>query len=907
MSISGPSHMPTGSFGHSRRPPRGHMRSGNWPQLPSSAMAPTIENEEQESSEPVEHVANGHDHHHHDTEHSYSHGRTPSLISNHNHSHSHNHSCGHGLSYSVTGANVEDSEESQMSGTKSSDAYTTPSQGSDNTPISYEITTGILTGIPWSLLSWYMRQYTAPTSHKVWRMLKTAAAKQKFLKTYSPETAVDTVWWRALVLVSVIMLTTAGIALFRRQRASQSLQNAPGLQLSASSAQKAFLRTLSLLLPIYAGMVIGGTMVALALSLTYAAGIPTVFQIEWKSGKLRERLGNKKASLFVLSLFLVLNVLGYDFPIDTQPFRGYIALIVSIFVLRPPFATPRDSIPAVQKIDANSVSQLVDGFMVLVSQQASALSNGPLISSSEDIHLTLASGGVVGLFCMLVSPFRAAKIPFGISDLINTLFIALAFAISMIFSSPAGLRSRRKIGFVTTALVVVFTSAVPHEESSRIAHFSWSILAALCYFAAVFDDPKPGEITPAKSELSTVTKFLLKQGESWPILHSILSKEDSRKIFYFMCLNFGFMLIQLTYGFVTGSLGLLSDSIHMFFDCLALVVGLSASVMSRWHPSVRFPYGYGKVDTLSGFANGVFLMIISVEIIYEAVERLTSGSEMRRIEELLVVSIAGLAVNLVGIMAFDHGHAHGHDHGHGHGHDHSHGNENMHGIFLHIMADTLGSVAVVISTILVHFYGWSGFDPLASCFIAILIFASAVPLVSSTASSLLLAMPADVEYNLRDTLAGVSTLRGVVGYTVPKFWLDDTSASSGHDHDHGHDHGHGHSHDHSHSHGHSHNHNQHDHHDHDHTHEHDHDHTHEHDHDHDHSHHHKHSSEPKILGMIHIIASRNADLEDVRRRTVEFLSEKNMDIVVQVEREGEGKCWCVSNGSTIGSRSSYIK
>jgi solute carrier family 30 (zinc transporter), member 5/7 len=348
------------------------------------------------------------------------------------------------------------------------------------------------------------------------------------------------------------------------------------------------------------------------------------------------------------------------------------------------------------------------------------------------------------------------------------------------------------------------------------------------------------------------------------------------------------MLIQLTYGFVTGSLGLLSDSIHMFFDCLALVVGLSASVMSRWPPSVRFPYGYGKVDTLSGFANGVFLMIISVEIIYEAIERLSSGSEMRRIEELLVVSIAGLAVNLVGIMAFDHGHAHGHG-----GHDHSHGNENMHGIFLHIMADTLGSVAVVISTILVHFYGWSGFDPLASCLIAILIFASAVPLVSSTASALLLALPADVEYNLRDTLAGVSTLRGVVGYTVPKFWLDDTS-SAGHDHEH--EHGHSHSHSHGH-HGH----------DHDHDHDHDHEHTHSdsHHHDHDHGHDHSHS-ESKVVGTIHIIASRNADLEDVRKRTVDFLKEKNMDIVVQVEREGEGKCWC-GNGSTIGNRSPYMK
>lgn len=335
-------------------------------------------------------------------------------------------------------------------------------------------------------------------------------------------------------------------------------------------------------------------------------------------------------------------------------------------------------------------------------------------------------------------------------------------------------------------------------------------------------------------------------------------------------LNFAFMLVQLSYGFLTGSLGLLSDSIHMFFDCVALIVGLCAAVMSKWPPNSRFPHGYGKVDTLSGFANGIFLMlvtrdadnppltvsrIISVEIIYEAVERLSTGSQMHRISELLVVSAAGLAVNLVGIFVFEHGDGH-----HGHGHSHSHGNENMHGIFLHILADTLGSVAVVISTVLVHYSGWSGFDPIASCLIAILIFASAVPLVSSTAKSLLLTLPADAEYNVRDTLAGVSTLRGVVGYTVPRFWLNDTATSSAHDHDHA---------------------------------------CHAHDHDHDHAHDHAHEKlDPHVLGVIHVISSRGADLDDVRQRTVDFLRERDMDILVQVERDGDGRCWCGGGNKT---------
>jgi solute carrier family 30 (zinc transporter), member 5/7 len=73
-------------------------------------------------------------------------------------------------------------------------------------------------------------------------------------------------------------------------------------------------------------------------------------------------------------------------------------------------------------------------------------------------------------------------------------------------------------------------------------------------------------------------------------------------------LNLGFMVVQFFYGFASGSLGLLTDSIHMLFDCLGLAVGLAAAVLTKRPPNSRFPYGYGKIDTLSGFANGIFLM-----------------------------------------------------------------------------------------------------------------------------------------------------------------------------------------------------------------------------------------------------------------------------------------------------------
>lgn len=166
----------------------------------------------------------------------------------------------------------------------------------------------------------------------------------------------------------------------------------------------------------------------------------------------------------------------------------------------------------------------------------------------------------------------------------------------------------------------------------------------------------------------------------------------------------------------------------------------------------------------------------------------------------------------------------------------------MHGIFLHVLADTMGSAAVMVSTALIYFFGWNGFDPLASCIIAILIFLSSIPLIKSSAKKLLLTVPAETEYTLRDTLAGVSDLRGVATYTVPRFWMGDKNADS---------------------------------------------------------------ENEQILGVMHIVATRGSDLDDVRERTRHFLLDHGIDAVVQVEKIEDTSCWCGGLSNRSPSTSSY--
>ncbi|KAG8678856.1 putative zinc transporter msc2 [Ceratobasidium sp. 395] len=119
------------------------------------------------------------------------------------------------------------------------------------------------------------------------------------------------------------------------------------------------------------------------------------------------------------------------------------------------------------------------------------------------------------------------------------------------------------------------------------------------------------------------------------------------------------------------------------------------------------------------------------------------------------------------------GHEHGHEHEHGHGQSH-----NMRGVFLHVMADTLGSVGVIVSTLLIQWYGWTGFDPIASLFIAVLIAASVLPLVIDCAKVLSLDV-GERETSIRQALIELSSVDGLASYTAPRFWPKDGESMAG--------------------------------------------------------------------------------------------------------------------------------
>ena len=100
------------------------------------------------------------------------------------------------------------------------------------------------------------------------------------------------------------------------------------------------------------------------------------------------------------------------------------------------------------------------------------------------------------------------------------------------------------------------------------------------------------------------------------------------------------------------------------------------------------------------------------------------------------------------IFSHDDGHGHGHSHG-GHGHSHSNSDSQiMKGVFLHILADTLGSVGVIVSAILMQLFGWMIADPICSIFIAFLIAISVGSLVKDSVAILMQRQPVELDRKL---------------------------------------------------------------------------------------------------------------------------------------------------------------
>jgi cobalt-zinc-cadmium efflux system protein len=191
----------------------------------------------------------------------------------------------------------------------------------------------------------------------------------------------------------------------------------------------------------------------------------------------------------------------------------------------------------------------------------------------------------------------------------------------------------------------------------------------------------------------------------------------------------GFMVVEATVGFISGSLALLADAGHMLADAGALALALAAQRFASRQRTDRSTFGFRRAEVLAAFVNGMALAGVAVLILKEAVERWLAPRAIDG-HAILLTAICGLVVNLLSAAILMRG---------------QRDSINVRAAFAHVLSDALGSVAAIGAGVAVTLFGYYRADPLLSAGIAVLVAVSGFRILRETAGILLEAAPPNLD------------------------------------------------------------------------------------------------------------------------------------------------------------------
>lgn len=206
--------------------------------------------------------------------------------------------------------------------------------------------------------------------------------------------------------------------------------------------------------------------------------------------------------------------------------------------------------------------------------------------------------------------------------------------------------------------------------------------------------------------------------------YEVDSQAKQKQLLIALLLVGGFAIVELTVGLSIHSLALLAESGHLVSDCLALLLALLATRITQSPPTWGW-LGVNEVaikenhsiETWAALINGLGLVVVALLIAWEAVSRLQIDAVEIASRPMLVTAIVGLVVNGINISLLHQGSDH---------------DLNLRGAFLHVVADALGAIGVIVAAIAITVWHWSWADGAISLVISGLIIVSAIPLINQS-------------------------------------------------------------------------------------------------------------------------------------------------------------------------------
>ncbi|HYF97956.1 MAG TPA: cation diffusion facilitator family transporter [Coxiellaceae bacterium] len=204
----------------------------------------------------------------------------------------------------------------------------------------------------------------------------------------------------------------------------------------------------------------------------------------------------------------------------------------------------------------------------------------------------------------------------------------------------------------------------------------------------------------------------------------------------------GFAIVEAIAAWWSGSLALLGDAGHMASDSVALAIAAFAAWFALKPPSAKHSYGLGRAEIIAAWISSLLMLLISIAIIVEAIQRFENPTHVKA-TSVIIVGFFGLCVNLFVAWMLSRNAK----------------SLNVRAAILHVISDALGSVAALLSGIVIYFFDWPPIDPLLSLVIAVLIMFSSIQLLRETLNVLMESVPAHL--NLKKVARTMMSVKGV--------------------------------------------------------------------------------------------------------------------------------------------------
>lgn len=215
-----------------------------------------------------------------------------------------------------------------------------------------------------------------------------------------------------------------------------------------------------------------------------------------------------------------------------------------------------------------------------------------------------------------------------------------------------------------------------------------------------------------------------------------------------------YMVAEVVGGLVTGSLALLADAAHMLTDVGGLGLALLAIRFAAKEATPQRTYGYLRMEVLSALANAVVLLLLTIYILYEAYQRFEAPPEIKSGPMLIVAGI-GLVVNLISMRLLAVG---------------SSESLNVKGAYFEVLSDMLGSIGVIVASLLIMWKGWVLADPIIGAGIGLFIVPRTWTLLKQVTHILMEGTPANVDLATLERklaqIAGVTAVHDLHVWTV---------------------------------------------------------------------------------------------------------------------------------------------